>query len=66
VERVREELSVLFVAEIDGNDELLNALTAVSMWPTWSTWREAMNLSVNASRATLARTIRSLLAVSSP
>jgi TetR/AcrR family transcriptional regulator of autoinduction and epiphytic fitness len=66
VERVRDELSVLFAPEIDGNDELLNALTAVSMWPTWSTWREAMNLSVNASRATLARTIRSLLAVSSP
>ena len=66
VERVRDELSVLFAPEIDGNDELLNALTAVSMWPTWSTWREAMNLSVNASRATLARTIKSLLAVSSP
>jgi TetR/AcrR family transcriptional regulator of autoinduction and epiphytic fitness len=66
VERVRDELSVLFAAEIDGNDELLNALTAVSMWPTWATWREAMNLSVNAARATLARTINSLLAVPGP
>jgi hypothetical protein len=36
------------------------------MWPTWSTWRETMNLSVNAARATLARTISSLLAVSGP
>jgi TetR/AcrR family transcriptional regulator of autoinduction and epiphytic fitness len=64
VERVREELSILFAAEIDGDDELLNALTAVSMWPTWSTWREPMNLPVAAARATLARTIRSLLAES--
>jgi hypothetical protein len=60
---VRDELATLFAPEIDGNDELLDALTAVSMWPTWSTWREAMNLSVNAARATLARTISSLLAV---
>jgi TetR/AcrR family transcriptional regulator, regulator of autoinduction and epiphytic fitness len=61
VARVRDEIAVLFAAEIDGNDELLNALTAVSMWPTWSTWREAMNLSVTASRSALARTITALL-----
>jgi TetR/AcrR family transcriptional regulator, regulator of autoinduction and epiphytic fitness len=66
VQRVRDELATLFAAEINGNDELLKALTAVSMWPTWSTWREAMNLPVNAARATLARTISSLLAVSPP
>ena len=62
VERVRDELAVLFAAEIEGNDELLNALTAVSMHPTWSTWRDAMNLPVAAARATLARTITALLA----
>jgi len=62
VARVRDELAILFAAELDGNDELLNTLTAVSMWPTWSTWREPMNMSVSASRAALARTITALLA----
>ncbi|MFF5079817.1 TetR/AcrR family transcriptional regulator [Actinoplanes sp. NPDC000266] len=61
VERVRAELGTLFAVEVDGNDELLNALTAISMWPTWSTWRETMNLSVPAARAALSRTITSLL-----
>ncbi|MBM2622534.1 TetR/AcrR family transcriptional regulator [Actinoplanes sp. LDG1-06] len=61
VKRVRDELSELFAAEVKGNDELLDALTAVSMWPTWSTWRENMDLSVNAARATLNRTITALL-----
>jgi AcrR family transcriptional regulator len=62
VARVRDEIAALFATEIDGNDELLNALTAVSMWPTWSTWREAMSMSVAASRAALARTVTALLA----
>ena len=60
VTRIREELTVLF-PEIDGDDERLDALIAVSMWPTWSTWREVMNLSVPAARATLARTVTALL-----
>jgi TetR/AcrR family transcriptional regulator, regulator of autoinduction and epiphytic fitness len=61
VSRVRDELATLFAQEIDGNEELLNALTAVSMWPTWSTWREAMGMSAAASRRALARTVTSLL-----
>jgi AcrR family transcriptional regulator len=59
--RVRDELAVLFAPEIDGNDQLLTALTAVSMSPTWATWRETMNLSVANARAALARTITALL-----
>ncbi|WP_250027663.1 TetR/AcrR family transcriptional regulator [Paractinoplanes maris] len=62
VHRVREELATLFAAEVAGNDELLDALTAVSMWPTWATWRENMDLPVAAARATLSRTITALLA----
>nr|WP_221375638.1 TetR family transcriptional regulator [Actinoplanes polyasparticus] len=62
VQRVRDELAALFAAELDGNEELLDALTAVSMWPTWSTWRENMDLSVIAARARLSRTITALLA----
>jgi TetR/AcrR family transcriptional regulator of autoinduction and epiphytic fitness len=61
VARVRDELAVLFAAEIAGNEELLNALTAVSMWPTWATWREAMGLPVAAARAALTRTVTTLL-----
>jgi len=61
VARVREELQYLFADEVEGDEELLNTLTAISMWPTWSTWREAMNLSVAAARANLARTLTALL-----
>ena len=59
--RARDELSTLFAPEINGDDELLNALTAVSMSATWNTWRETMNLSVAASRAALSRTLTALL-----
>jgi AcrR family transcriptional regulator len=62
LERVRDELSMLFAAELAGDEELLNALTAISMWPTWSTWRNTMNMSTTAARATLSRTITGLLA----
>ena len=61
-QRVLEELKILFAKEIDGNAELLSALTAVSMWPTWGTWRDAMGLSPEAARAALTRTISALLA----
>ena len=60
--RVRDEIVALFAPELDGDDDLLNALAAVSMSPTWSTWREAMNMSVAASRAALSRTVTALLA----
>ncbi|GIF24531.1 AcrR family transcriptional regulator [Actinoplanes tereljensis] len=59
--RVREELATLFATEIKDDEELLNALTAVSMWATWSSWREVLGLSVTAARAAMARTITSLL-----
>jgi AcrR family transcriptional regulator len=61
VARVRDELATLFAPEIDGDEEMLNSLTAVSMWPTWSTWREAMGMSVAASRRSLVRTVTALL-----
>ena len=63
VARVREELSDLFADEIGDDEELLNTLSAISMWPTWSTWREPMGLSVAASRANLVRTVKALLGV---
>jgi AcrR family transcriptional regulator len=59
--RVRDELSTLFAAEVEGDEQLLNALTAISMWPTWSTWRTTMGMSAATARATLLRTITALL-----
>jgi TetR/AcrR family transcriptional regulator of autoinduction and epiphytic fitness len=61
VGRVRDELRVLFAAEIGTDPEMLSALTAVSMWPTWATWREAMGLSAGAAEAALTRAVAALL-----
>jgi TetR/AcrR family transcriptional regulator, regulator of autoinduction and epiphytic fitness len=61
VERVREEIRVLFAAEVKDDEELLNALTAVSMWNTWDTMRTPMALDPEAARAVLTRTIEALL-----
>jgi AcrR family transcriptional regulator len=60
-ERVRTELRTLFAREIGDDETLLAALTAVSMWPTWGTLREAMVLEPEKARAALARTIGALL-----
>jgi AcrR family transcriptional regulator len=62
VDRVRDELRILFAAELNGDTELLIALTGVSTWPTWDTWRDAMGLSVDAARAALTRTVTAMLA----
>jgi TetR/AcrR family transcriptional regulator, regulator of autoinduction and epiphytic fitness len=61
VVRIREELATLFAAEIGGDEQALDALTAVSMWPTWSAWREVMDLSAEAAQATLTRTVTALV-----
>jgi TetR/AcrR family transcriptional regulator of autoinduction and epiphytic fitness len=61
VARVRDELTSTFAAEIGADEDLLNALTAISLWPTWSTWREAMDLPVDVAQAALSRSVRALL-----
>jgi TetR/AcrR family transcriptional regulator of autoinduction and epiphytic fitness len=60
--RIRDELKTLFAAELTGRPEKLAALTAISMWPTWGTWRDAMGLSPDAARATLTLSVTALLA----
>ena len=60
--RARDEIATLFAVEINGDEELLNALTAVTASPTWSMWREVMKMSLAASRAALSRTLTALLA----
>ncbi|MEU4559782.1 TetR/AcrR family transcriptional regulator [Actinoplanes sp. NPDC023936] len=62
VARVREELTTTFPAEIGQDEELLNALTSVSQWPTWSTWRDVMEMSIESAEAALRRTVAALLA----
>ena len=59
--RLREEISTLFGTEIGDDREALSALVAVSLWPTWSTWRETMGLSLPAARRCLVRTVTTLL-----
>ena len=61
VERVRDEVSTLFADEIDGDPELLTALTVVSMWNTWDTMRTPMELTTEAATAVLRRTVTALL-----
>jgi TetR/AcrR family transcriptional regulator of autoinduction and epiphytic fitness len=61
IKRVREEIRTLFAREIGTDAELLAAVTATSMWPTWSTWRDAMGMSPEAAHAALTRTITALL-----
>lgn len=61
VARVRDELIAIFAAEIGNDEELLNALTAASLWPTWATWRDAMDLPVEAARTALKRLVTALL-----
>ncbi|AGL20905.1 TetR/AcrR family transcriptional regulator [Actinoplanes sp. N902-109] len=61
VQRVRDELQTLFAEEIGADEQLLDALTAASMWPSWGTLRDAMGLDPEAARAALTRTITALL-----
>lgn len=60
-ERVTEELRVLFGGELGGDDMLVAALTAVSMSPTWGTWRDTMGMSPSAAQAALTSTVTALL-----
>jgi len=61
IDRVRDELKILFAAELNGDQCRLNALTAIATWPTWSTWRDAIGLDVDSARAALTRSITALL-----
>ncbi|MEU4162262.1 TetR/AcrR family transcriptional regulator [Actinoplanes sp. NPDC026670] len=59
--RVRDELTTTFPTEIGSDEELLNALTAASLWPTWASWRDGMGLPVESARAALARVVTALI-----
>jgi AcrR family transcriptional regulator len=62
MDRVRTELKILFGREIGGDETMLAALTAASMWPTWGTLRDGMGLDPDGARTVLIRTVTALLA----
>ncbi|BBH64709.1 hypothetical protein ACTI_13940 [Actinoplanes sp. OR16] len=62
VARVRDELTTTFPSEIGQDEELLNALTSLSQWPTWATWRDVMEMPVEDAQAALHRSVKALLA----
>lgn len=62
VDRVRDEIKTLFDDEIAGDETLLAALINASMWPSWGTYRDAMDLDTEAATAALIRTVTALLA----
>ncbi|BCJ54122.1 hypothetical protein Asp14428_55970 [Actinoplanes sp. NBRC 14428] len=61
IQRVRDELRAVFGPELAGDEDLLTALTALSMWPTWGTLRDAMGLDPDRARTTLETMVRALL-----
>ncbi len=66
VERLRDEISVLFADELSkagtGREQLTHALIAATMWPAWSMLRDGLDLSVDKARAVMTRTVAALLA----
>ncbi|MGI5151276.1 TetR/AcrR family transcriptional regulator [Plantactinospora sp. CA-294935] len=70
VDRVRAEVEELFADELDragaGREQLVHALVASSMWPSWSMLRDGLGLGVQQARAVMARTVAALLADPGP
>ena len=66
IARVRDEVEQLFAAELAragaGREQIVNAVVATSMWPTWATLRDGLGLGVDQARAVLTRTVSALLA----
>jgi AcrR family transcriptional regulator len=66
IARVRAEVERLFANELEqagpGREQLVNALVATSMWPTWSMLRDGLGLGVDNARSVMTRTVAALLA----
>lgn len=64
-QRLRDELATLFAPELlvagDAAGDVLAAMTAVSMWPTWEVWRSTLGLDADAAFGALRRAITALL-----
>jgi TetR/AcrR family transcriptional regulator of autoinduction and epiphytic fitness len=61
----REEIETLFAGELaaakDGQAELLDALTVVTTWSSWSMLRDELHLDVDAAQAVMSRLVTALL-----
>lgn len=66
IARVRAEIEELFAAELaaagPGREQLVHALTVVTMWPAWAMLRDSLGLSVAEARAVMTRSVSALLA----
>ncbi|NBE84063.1 TetR/AcrR family transcriptional regulator [Micromonospora rubida] len=66
IARVRDEVEQLFAGELaqvgSGRKQLVDALVAASMWPTWSMLRDGLGLGVDQARAVMTRMVAALLA----
>jgi len=66
IDRVRAEIEELFATELDRvggqREQLVHALTVVTMWPAWAMLRDALGLSVAEARAVMIRSVAALLA----
>ncbi len=65
IDRVRDEVTVLFAAELEmagaGREQLLHALLAAAMWSNWSMLRDGLGLDVAQARGVMVRTVTALL-----
>lgn len=65
IERVHDEVEVLFAAELQradaGREQLKQALIAATMWPAWSMLRDGLGLSADKALAVMTRTVNALL-----
>lgn len=64
LDRVRDEVRVLFRAELDRRSDasqVVDALAAATTWGSWSTLRDRLGLNPRRSRSAMARTVAALL-----
>jgi len=70
VDRVRDEITVLFAGELaaagDASAAVRDAIIAASMWPAWSMLRDGLGLSAADAEAVMARTVSALLGATPP
>jgi TetR/AcrR family transcriptional regulator of autoinduction and epiphytic fitness len=60
-ERLRDELTELFAAELTGDPELVDALLVATTWPAWMGSRDDLGLTVEQATTVMHRTVTALL-----
>ncbi len=65
IARVRRQIEEVFepeLAEVDGREQLVNALTVASTWSAWSMMRDTLSMPIDDAKAIMHRTVTALLA----